>query len=1040
VIAPPRSRAAFASKQTKAQEELEKQLLGSARVALRKIGQKNWYKGLLDRAERALRARYRVESGKPTSPTLRLAVVSFRREVERSLKRTTKPEPEQIDARASALAASIATAAVNAALVAAARGSEQSGWQKVWHSMEDNRVRPTHAAVNGKKVPLGRTFEVGGHKMSRPGDMRAPIEEWINCRCILTVERDEDMDAIAAAGGEYEKHGVGIFLLPDAEDSVNAVSSEDRAHVTVVWLGMDDEQVVDVAELRAAVEEVSASFQPLVAEVDERGTLGDDEADVLFLSGDSLLGLRDALMANEVIAKQAGSVEQYPEWTPHLTLGYPDTPANDGTLPTDIAFDRLALWVGDDGDEFTLTGATMDPETDTEQVDEEFPSLAEADRLDYTDEPIPFWGVLAPEDVLSGDGRKFAPDALRTRNFPLPLSYQRENWQGHDSSIKVANIERAWRRNGLVYGMGHFLTVVPEVDEVVGMMAESAGRMGVSVDADEATGEMQTRDGQSVDELMEAMEPGDAIEIDLNDIVSVFTDARVAGGTLCHIPAFQEAFIALGTVPEDLAPQDGEDLLGVREEEAIAASAFRSVSDKPWDGSASRFTDEEWFRSTIVHTNGDSRVKSDNKLPILEPSGALSRAGVHAAAARVNQVDASPDLIAKAKGKLRSAYSDLGEEVPEAIKASGALTVSVTFRGTEDDRLEMLTAEQVATFVKTEDGPGWLTHPVDTDRLRDYWTHGKGAAKIGWGAPGDFNRCRTNLAKYVKPQYLSGYCANRHYDALGFWPGEHHSLDAVAASGEMDGWGLRLVASGSPARPPAAWFEDPHLAGPSGVTVTEDGRVFGHVAQWGVCHIGLQGVCTEAPPGTDYSYFHLGYVVADDDTEIPVGQITLSTGHADLKLNAKAAMAHYDNTGTAVADIRVGEDEFGIWCAGAMRPWATEQDVHELRAAKLSGDWREIRGGLEMVAALAVNVPGFPIPRTALAASGGHQTALIAAGIVTPQAEQETMEEIVSRAISKAFETRDRLEAQQRLTQIAAKTGRDPRSRLKRLAAARENH
>ena len=31
---------------------------------------------------------------------------------------------------------------------------------------------------------------------------------------------------------------------------------------------------------------------------------------------------------------------------------------------------------------------------------------------------------------------------------------------------------------------------------------------------------------------------------------------------------------------------------------------------------------------------------------------------------------------------------------------------------------------------KTEDGPGWLTHPVDTDRLRDYWTKGEGAAKI----------------------------------------------------------------------------------------------------------------------------------------------------------------------------------------------------------------------------------------------------------------------------------------------------------------------
>ena len=63
----------------------------------------------------------------------------------------------------------------------------------------------------------------------------------------------------------------------------------------------------------------------------------------------------------------------------------------------------------------------------------------------------------------------------------------------------------------------------------------------------------------------------------------------------------------------------------------------------------------------------------------------------------------------------------------------------------------------IEPFVKTEDGPGWLTHPIDTDRLRDYWVRGPGAAKINWGVPGDFNRCRSQVAKYIKPQHLSGY-------------------------------------------------------------------------------------------------------------------------------------------------------------------------------------------------------------------------------------------------------------------------------------------
>lgn len=53
-----------------------------------------------------------------------------------------------------------------------------------------------------------------------------------------------------------------------------------------------------------------------------------------------------------------------------------------------------------------------------------------------------------------------------------------------------------------------------------------------------------------------------------------------------------------------------------------------------------------------------------------------------------------------------------------------------------------------------------------------------------------------------------------------------------------------------------------------------------------------------------------------------------------------------------------------------------------MAAGGISGDWRSIGGHLELVAALAVNVPGFPVPRPALAASAGRQTALVAAGVV----------------------------------------------------------
>jgi hypothetical protein len=54
--------------------------------------------------------------------------------------------------------------------------------------------------------------------------------------------------------------------------------------------------------------------------------------------------------------------------------------------------------------------------------------------------------------------------------------------------------------------------------------------------------------------------------------------------------------------------------------------------------------------------------------------------------------------------------------------------------------------------------------------LRAYWLHGKGAAKIRWGTPGDFTRCVRQLSKYVTDP--DGLCAEYHHDATGMWPGD----------------------------------------------------------------------------------------------------------------------------------------------------------------------------------------------------------------------------------------------------------------------------
>lgn len=59
---------------------------------------------------------------------------------------------------------------------------------KIWHTMEDYRVRETHKPLNGKKIGIFDAFTVGNDKMMFPKDysLGANAEEIVGCRC--TVE------------------------------------------------------------------------------------------------------------------------------------------------------------------------------------------------------------------------------------------------------------------------------------------------------------------------------------------------------------------------------------------------------------------------------------------------------------------------------------------------------------------------------------------------------------------------------------------------------------------------------------------------------------------------------------------------------------------------------------------------------------------------------------------------------------------------------------------------------------------------------------
>jgi hypothetical protein len=205
-----------------------------------------------------------------------------------------------------------------------------------------------------------------------------------------------------------------------------------------------------------------------------------------------------------------------------------------------------------------------------------------------------------------------------------------------------------------------------------------------------------------------------------------------------------------------------------------------------------------------------------------------------------------------------------------------------------------------------------------------------------------------------------------------------------------------MVASSIPVAPPVDWFNNPKLDKATPLTVDDDGRVYGHIAAWHVDHIGLPYGTKPPRSRSKYAYFHTGVVRTENGSDVPVGQLTLAGGHASLEASAAEAVKHYDDTASAVADVHAGEDQFGIWVAGSLRPGTGPEQIRTLRASAPSGDWRPIRGSLELVAVCQVNVPGFPIARARVAS--GAVVALVAAGAsVLAKLKADPVSELSSR-------------------------------------------
>lgn len=170
------------------------------------------------------------------------------------------------------------------------------------------------------------------------------------------------MGTTGGSSSGADQSNLVVVALPSEDDYVHKISSEKVPHLTLLFLGdyqLGDQtsHVVEYIEHAAAT-----SLERFGLSVDHRGKLGDDEADVLFFEkhyGIKKLELfRAHLLANKDLSLAYHSTTQYPEWTPHLTLGYPESPAKPDDRDYGISwvnFDRIAIWTESyDGPTFQL--------------------------------------------------------------------------------------------------------------------------------------------------------------------------------------------------------------------------------------------------------------------------------------------------------------------------------------------------------------------------------------------------------------------------------------------------------------------------------------------------------------------------------------------------------------------------------------------------------------------------------------------------------------------------------------------------------------
>lgn len=897
-------------------------------------------------------------------------------------------------ARTETLGANNAGARASAQETAKFLGYSTDDVMRVWLATGDDRTRPSHQDADGETIyGLDSTYQVGASDLVGPGDPDGDPEEVINCRCTEQFWYPGDPEYITASGaltaaldraeveGEDDPTGVIVCALPAETDPCQQIGPEPK-HATILFYGDlgDLPAQTNVDTLRSIVAGYAGITAPFTETVTGVEALGDDGARVWMMDPDGTL----AYIAGDVPdydSEAQPEVEQFDTFVPHVTIGYAE-PAGESTDEGDS---------GDDG----VSSVTAD----------------------------------AGATSTQGDRGRAAGDRLQTGG------------RGHPTAAAADRGRAPLVQNGQVRG------AVPPGDHGPGR-AQPPARRGAAVGgvpaARDAVGPVR-RPGVGGLPGLRAGASGEASSEGLGDgLLDPATEKAAANVTRI---TFDRLAVWAGPDQWEYALTGDPDSTD-NQESTVARSSTASGTRETRAQTVERLVASGFFPSRAHAAQASMAAAAGDAAPVpVEPDAGDLAVGDEAPTVDVGLLEdpygPNPDRFHgialvedEETGDRRvfapgSVYWDeaglpmpFGWQVQDAPGHDNAIICG------RIDTFERVGNAITYTGTWDVDGAGWETRrlvqgqflrgiSVDTDDFDVVIVNPDGTPvdpfdmMMGDEAEPvmlvEKSRLRSATACRVPAFAPSGTTGA--YIANGLPEDLQAAVDAgleVEAAPEEGAAVAAIVAAGASysstqvrerTRPPGGWYvrEDgtPNHVFPVtfGEQVGPFRRISGYLAAWGTCHIGIQGTCVTPPHSiTDYAHFAHG-VTDTEDGPIITGLLTMDTGHAAPDLRALPAAAHYDDTGTQFGTVAVWEDDLGIRIGGATLATATDEQIDKVnRAGALSGDWRRIRGNLELVAALAVNTPGFPIPRLSMAASAADgQLSLVAAGIVTREVEAGSM-------------------------------------------------